>query len=90
MLISKQFKNFDRSKAVLFVFRDCIFEETRANLIQISFSIFEIFPKKLVAHLQLNLRCSRMNAKGFSLKCRQIVYCVTTVFVGKLLVTQCC
>ena len=30
-----------------------------------------------------------MNARDFSLKCRQIVYCVTTAYAGKSLVTQC-
>ena len=31
-----------------------------------------------------------MNARDFSPECRQIVYCVTTVFAGKSLVTQLC
>ena len=31
-----------------------------------------------------------MNMKKFSLKCRQILYCVTTILAGKLLVTQFC
>ena len=43
-------------------------------------------PKKCVAHLKLNLLCSRRNAKDFSSKCRQMVYYVTTALAGKLLV----
>ena len=66
-----------------------MFEVTRANSIQISFSILKI-SLKCVAHLELNLLCSRMNAKDLSLKCRQIIYCVTNAFAGKLLVTQFC
>ena len=87
MFLSKQFRNFVHSKSVCLVFRDCIFEVTRANSMQISFPIFEISPKKCVAHLKLNLLCLLMNVKDFSLKCRHIVYCVTTAFAGKLLVT---
>ena len=89
MFISKEFRNFLQNKSVCLVFRDCIFEVTRANSIQILFSILEISPK-CVAQLKLNLLHSRMNAKDFSLKCRQIVYCVTTAFAGKLLVTKFC
>ena len=84
MFISKQFRNFVRSKSVL---HDCIFEVTRAHSIQIS-SILEISSKKFVAHQKLDLLCSRMNAKDFSLECRQIVYYVTTVFARKLIATQ--
>ena len=54
------------------------------------FSRYEISSKKCVAHLKLNLLCSRMNAKDFLPKCRKFVYCVATDFAGKLLVTQFC
>ena len=67
MFVCKQVKSFVHSKSVYSVFRDCIYEVTRANSTQISFSIPEISPKKCVAHLKLNLLCSRMNAKDFSL-----------------------
>ena len=90
MFINKQFRNFVHSKSVYFVFRDCIFEVTRVNSVQISFSILETLSKKCVAHLKLNLFCSRINAKDFSQKCRQIIYCVTTTFAGKLLVIKFC
>ena len=90
VITNKQFKTFVHSKSVYSVLCDCIFEVTRANSVQISFFILEISPKKCIAHLKLNLLCSRMNAKDFSLKCRQIVYCVTTAFAGKLLVTKLC
>ena len=50
--------------------------------------MLEILPMKWVAHLKLNLLRSRMNAKDFSFKCWQIIYCVITAFAGKLFVTQ--
>ena len=58
MFISKQFKNFVHSKAVLSIFCNCIFEGTRAKSMQISFSILEISLKKCVAYQKLNLLCS--------------------------------
>ena len=58
---------------------------TRANSVQISFSILEISLKKCGAHLKLDLLRSRMNAKDFSLKYRQMLYCVTTAFVKNCL-----
>ena len=90
MFISKQFRNFVHSKSVYSVFRDCIFEVTRVNSVQISFSILKISPKKCVAHLKLGWVRSNRNAKDFSRKCRQIVYCVKTAFAGKLLATKFC
>ena len=39
---------------------------------------------------KIKLLLSRMNAKDFSFKCRQILYYVTTAFAGKLLVTLFC
>ena len=90
MFISKQFKNFVHSKSVYSVFHDCIFEVTCANSIQTYFSILEISPRKCVAHLKLNLLRLRMNAKDFSLQCRQIVYCIITASAGRLLVTKLC
>ena len=90
MFTSKQIRNFAYGKSVYCVFRDYIFEETHANSVQISFSILEFSPKKSVAYPKLNFVRSRMNAKDFSLKCRQIIYCVTTDFAEKLLVTQLC
>ena len=68
MFLSKQFRNFVQSKAVSSIFRDCTFETTRANSIQISFSIVEILPKKFVAHQKLSLLRLHMNAKDFSAK----------------------
>ena len=90
MFISKQFRTFVQSKSVYTVLCDCIFEVIRANSVQISFSILEILPKKYVAHLKLNLLRSCINAKDISLKCRQIAFCVTTAFTGKLIVTKFC
>ena len=84
MFINKQFRNFVHSKSVYSVFRDCIFEVTRVNSVQISFSILEISPKKCVAHLKLDWVRSNRNAKDFSRKCRQIVYCVKTAFCWKI------
>ena len=67
-----------------------IFEAQHANSVQIYFPILKISSKKCVVHLKLNLLHSRINAKKFPLKCPQIVYCVKTAFVGKLLVTKFC
>ena len=90
MFISKQFRNFAHRKSVELVFSNCIFEIKRANSIQISFCILEILPKKLVARLKLYLLRLRMNAKNYSLKCQQIIYCVTTAFAKKWFLTQFC
>ena len=84
MFISKQFRNFVHSKSVYSVFRDCIFEVTRANSVQISFSILQISPKNCVAHSKLNLLRSLMNAKDFSPKCQQMLYYVTNAYAGKI------
>ena len=54
MFTSKQFRNFVHSKSVDSVFSDCVFEITRANSVQVSFSILEISSKKCVAHLKIN------------------------------------
>ena len=70
------------------VFRDCIFEVTRANSIHILFYFLNFAEE--VALLKLSLLRLRMNAKDFSLKCWQIIYCVTNAFARKLLVAQFC
>ena len=61
---SKRFRNFVRSKSVWSVFRDCAFEVTRANLIQIFFLLFKFCQRSLLTS-ELNLLWSRMNAKDF-------------------------
>ena len=87
MFVSKQSRNICSLRISL---SRSQFEVTRTNCTQVSFSILEILPKNCVAHLNLNLPRSHTNARDFLFTCRQIIYCVTTAFAGKLLVTQFC
>ena len=89
MFIRKQFKNFDRSNSVYF-FRDCVFEVTRANSIQITFSILEISTEEVHCTSKIKLALLAHERERFLAKCRQIIYCVTSAFAGNLLATQFC
>ena len=75
------------------VFRNCIFEVARANRIYITFSILEFFFLRSMLYccctsqIKLALFAHQRKKSTF---CRQIAYCVTTVFAEELLCNLAC